>query len=62
MHSIEKVLQLEARPKGPDSLYDFFAGGPGDPSAGYYLEVDEDTDPALAAGSPCPVTGSSLMI
>ncbi|PQJ27426.1 hypothetical protein [Rubritalea profundi] len=43
------VRSLAERTKGPDSLYDFFADGPGDPPAGYYLYIDEDTDPALAA-------------
>ena len=44
------VRSLADRPKGLDALYDFFADhGPGEPAAGYYLEVDGDTDPALAA-------------
>ena len=43
------VRSLADRPKGPDSLYDFFADGPGDPPVGYYLYIDEQTDPALAA-------------
>ena len=43
------VRALADRPKGLDALYDFFANGPGDPPAGYYLYIDEDTAPALAA-------------
>jgi hypothetical protein len=43
------VRALADRPKGLDALYDFFANGPGDPPAGYYLYIDKDTDPALAA-------------
>ena len=43
------VRALADRPKGLDALYDFFADGPGDPPVGYYLYIDEQTDPALAA-------------
>jgi hypothetical protein len=43
------VRCLALRPKGPDSLYEFFADAPGHHPAGYYLEADKDTDPALAA-------------
>ena len=37
------------RPKGMSEFYDFFADGPGDPPIGYYLYIDEQTDPALDA-------------
>lgn len=43
------VRSLADRPKGLDALYDFFADCPGDPPVGYYLYIDEQTDPALAA-------------
>lgn len=43
------VRAYAERPKGPDAIYDFFADGLGNPPAGYYIEVDENTDPALAA-------------
>lgn len=43
------VRSLAERSKGLDSLYDFFVSGPIEPLAGYYLEIDEDPDPALAA-------------
>ena len=31
------------RPKGPDTIYNFFAGTPLHPDAGYYLEIDEES-------------------
>ncbi|MEO1857303.1 MAG: hypothetical protein ABGY95_08085 [Rubritalea sp.] len=40
---------LANKPKGLEGLYGFFANGPGDPPAGYYLYIDKDTDPALEA-------------
>ena len=45
------VSSLARRLNGTESLYEFFADGPGFPPAGYYIHLDEDEDtyPALAA-------------